>query len=191
MVDSVVSTISISLTRSRESPARRLLAELISHARNRGIDQSALARAAGMSPEALSRLKKAGSCRLTTALELARAAGWQTIVLGTPPAASVAASIAARKLSAGRPVPIDAADLVSALAGGHPKRHHRPHLIGFFEELPIEAVHEVVLEAHLDFAQLRSLAQELGAEGETVDWLAEMAGDRVADAARARTPRSR
>ncbi len=57
------------------------------------------------------------------------------------------------------------------------------HLYGFFEELPIEVVHDVILDECLDYAHLASLANKLGAEGETIDWLAEMAGDGLANAA--------
>jgi len=41
----------------------------------------------------------------------------------------------------------------------------------------------VVLEENLGYAKLYELATSLGAEGETVDWIAEMAGDRLAPAA--------
>ncbi len=48
--------------------------------------------------------------------------------------------MSARKLSAGRRLPIDARALVLALRSGEPRDGHRAHLYGFFEELPIEAV---------------------------------------------------
>ncbi len=74
-------------------------------------------------------------------------------------------------------------ELVDALRTGRSSGGHRAHLYGFFEELPIELVHDVILDEGLDYSPLFSLAKALGAEGETVDWLAEMAGDGVADAA--------
>lgn len=63
---------------------------------------------------------------------------------------------------------------------GEPRPEQRVHLLGFFEELPVESVHDVVLDEGLDFARLTALAHELGAEGETVEWLGEMAGYSVA-----------
>jgi DNA-binding phage protein len=162
---------------------RELIARIIEFARRRNLDQGALAAAAGISPEALSRLKKAGTCRLTTALSLARAAGLTSLELADRPVASPAASIAARKLSAGRRVPIDPGELVGALAGGPFSDPHRGHLCGFFEELPIASVHDVILEEDLDYQALISLARELEVEGDTVEWLADMAGDGVANAA--------
>jgi DNA-binding phage protein len=173
----------LSLHRSSTASASALLTAIVDHARARGIDQGALAARAGISAEALSRLKKAGSCRLTTALALARAAGLTTLEFGAARPRRVAASIAARKLSAGRRRAMGADDLVSALASGEPSRAYQAHVIGFFEELPLEIVHDVILDEELDYGRLRALATAVGAEGDTVDWLAEMAGDGVAHAA--------
>ncbi len=178
-----MTALSISLTGSGGVSAQGLITEIIAFARARGIDQVTLAARAGISAESLSRLKKAGGCRLATALELARVAGFKTLELTEKSAAKVAASASARKLSAGRRRPINAEDLILALRTGAPQDAHRAHLYGFFEELPIEVVHDVILDEGLDCAHLVRLANELGAEGETVDWLAEMAGDGLADAA--------
>jgi hypothetical protein len=174
---------SIGLTSSGAVSAQGLIAEIIAFARERGVDQVTLAARAGISAESLSRLKKAGGCRLATALELARVAGFKTLELTEQSADKVAASMSARKLNAGRRRPISAEDLVLALQTGASQEGHRAHLYGFFEELPIEAVHDVILDENLDYEHLALLANELGAEGETVDWLAEMAGDGLADAA--------
>ncbi len=178
-----MSTLRIHLTGSGSSAAEVLIARILGFAGAKGIDQATLAARAGISPESLSRLKKAGSCRLATALDLARAAGLTALDLTDQPAGKVAASMAAGKLSAGRRFPVSAEELVSALSRGEPREEFRAHLCGFFEELPIEAVHDVVLDENLDYTHLVSLAKALGAEGETLDWLAEMAGHGVASAA--------
>jgi hypothetical protein len=44
-------------------------------------------------------------------------------------------------------------------------------------------VHDVILDEDLNYAHLISLAKDLGTEGETIDWLTEMAGDGLANAA--------
>jgi len=163
--------------------AQKLMEEIIAFAKERGVDQAALAARAGISAESLSRLKKAGGCRLATALDLARAAGFGTLELKEQSCGKVAASIAARKLSAGRRLPIDSEDLVLTLRSDAPRAEFRAHLRGFFEELPIEVVHDVILDQDLDYTHLVRLARELGAEGVTIDWLTEMAGDGLADAA--------
>ncbi len=177
-----MTALSIDLTDSGAVSAKGLIAEIVAFAKESGIDQVTLASRAGISAESLSRLKKVGGCRLGTALELARAAGFKTLDLTKQSAGQVATSLVARKLSAGRRLAISAEELVSTLRTGEPRDGHRAHLYGFFEELPIELVHDVVLDEGLDYAHLVSLAGELEAEGETVDWLEEMAGDRVAKA---------
>lgn len=178
-----MTALSINLTESGTLSAKGLIAKIIAFARESGIDQATLASRAGISAESLSRLKKTGGCRLGTALELARVAGFTTIDLTKPSISHVALTVSARKLSAGRRLPISAEELVLTLRIGKSRVGQRVHLYGFFEELPIELVHDVCLDEGLDYAQLASLANELGAEGETVDWLAEMANDSVANAA--------
>jgi hypothetical protein len=173
----------IDLSSSTSPATRAFLLHVLEYARAHGMDQTTLAARAGISPESLSRLKRAGRCRLITAFDLARAAGLTRIELRPPPATNVAAAIAASKLSAGRRRAVTGAELAAALSATDPPAQFRPHVYGFFEELPIESVHDVVLEEHLGYAKLYELATSLGAEGETVDWIAEMAGDRLAPAA--------
>lgn len=175
--------LSIKLTDSGTVLAKGLIAGIITFARARGLDQNALASRTGISAEALSRLKKEGGCRLATALQLAQAAGFAAVELAAVPAGGTALSVAAQKLGAGRREPIGADELASELRSGQPQARHIGHLCGFFEELPIDLVHDVILDESLEYPRLTALAADLGAEGETVGWLAEMAGKRVADAA--------
>lgn len=178
----------IHLNRSN-GPTRQFIDAVLEFAKGRRIDQATLAKQAGIAPEVLSRLKKAGNCRLATALALATAAGLTRITLRSDRVADAAprdrsaAVVCARKLSAGRRIPIAADELVAALRADESPARHRAHLFGFFEELPIGAVHEVILDEGLDFAHLAAAARRLGAEGKTVEWVEDMAGDRVATAA--------
>jgi hypothetical protein len=174
---------SINLTNSGRPLSSEFIEKIIMQARRRGIDQQTLATGAGISAESLSRLKKAGGCRLATALDLARVVGFGRLELAEYPVARVAAVIAARKLSAGRRRPISSEDLIQALQSDAPKAEFTAHICGFFEELPIELVHDVILDEDLNYAHLIWLAKELGTEGETIDWLTEMAGDGLANAA--------
>jgi DNA-binding phage protein len=159
-----------------------LIRDLVDRARKLGIAQSALAESAGISPEQLSRLKRTGACRLSTALALAHAAGLKELTLSAPVTHS-AAALAAKKLSAGRRRPISPEILVANLRPGVVQTTGRAHLLGLFEELPIESVHDLVLEEGLEYESLLVLAESLGAEGETIDWLKEMAGDGLAQSA--------
>jgi len=173
---------SISISLEKRSQAQvDLLKKLLAQAQSMGLDQRTLAQRAGISPEALSRLKKGGSCRLTTLLSLARAVGLTKITLSN--ARPRTATLVAQKLSAGRLTAISGEELVLALRG-KARAEHRPHLYGFFEELPLELVHDLILDEGLDYPGLLALARALAAEGETIDWLKEMAGDGLAGTAR-------
>ena len=107
-----MTTLSINLTDSGAISAKGLIAQIIAFARESGIDQVTLASRAEISAESLSRLKKMGGCRLGTALELARVAGFKTLDLTTQSAGQVASSLSACKLSAGRRLSISAEELV-------------------------------------------------------------------------------
>lgn len=175
--------LSIHLTSSGPLAARDIINKIIAHARGRGIDQATLARRVGIAPESLSRLKKSGRCRFVTVLELANAAGLSRLDFAEHSTSRGAATMAAQKLSAGRRLVISSDELVRALGAAAIGKDHRGHLCGFFEELPIESVHDVILDEGLEYQCLVSLAKEIGAEGETVEWLEEMASDSMAGAA--------
>lgn len=176
----LLSTLEFGLEPSGAAVSRAVVHGILARAQGQGVDQATLARRAGISAESLSRLKRQGSCRLSTALDLARAAGLGVLRLVPGPRSPAAAALAARKLSAGRPRTVTAAELVNALAAGRVEAALEPHLYGLFEELPIETVHDLCLDEGLDYRTLLELARSLGAEGETVEWLAEMAGDGLA-----------
>jgi len=149
--------------------------EIIQLAKANGLDQATLAAKSGITPESLSRLKKEGRCRLSTVLSLARAAGLSHLELREPENRKSAVLVAARKLSSGRRREIDSIALLQYLSGEQEEQSFTAHLIGFFEELPVELIHDIVLDEGLTFSNLASLAKRIGAEGETVDWIQEMA----------------
>ncbi len=178
-----MTVLTVDLLRPGSLVARDMILTIVAFARRKGIDQATLARRAGISPETLSRLKRAGACRLVTAVELARAAGLGRLDIHERATSNVAVTMAAQKLSAGRRRSIGADDLIEALSTGVVVKRYRGHLCGFFEELPLESVHDMILDHGLDYCRLVLLAEELGAEGETVEWCKEMAGDGLAGAA--------
>lgn len=173
----------IQLSSSGLPVARDIINRIITHARQQGMDQATLARRAGIAPESLSRLKRDGRCRLVTALELAHAAGLRRLELEECTSSMGAATMASRKLSAGRRLSISPDELIDALSSETPDKKMLGHVCGFFEELPLESVHDVILDEGLHYARLVSLARRLGAEGETVEWLEEMASDGLAGVA--------
>jgi hypothetical protein len=176
-----VATIRLSLASGLS--AKGVVDRILAEARQRGIDQTCLARRADIAPESLSRIKRTGKCRLDTALALAYAAGFQKLDLRQHGPHKTALPISAKKLSASRRLDISVQRLLGVLTSGKLVPRFRAHLIGFFEELPIELVHDVILDERLDYEVLIKLTRELGAEGETIEWLKEMAGDSLANVA--------
>jgi len=165
-----------------DNPAEMLVKQIIQHARDTGIDQAELARRAGISAESLSRLKNGGRCRLATALGLAQAAGFSEILLTIRETERSAASVAVRKLNSGRQQEITVQALIEALGKADSLGLPLAHFFGFFEELPLELVHDVILDEGLDFGVLAAFARKIGAEGEIVEWLEEMASYSMANA---------
>lgn len=94
-------------------------------------------------------------------------------------AKGMAAGVAARKLSAGRRESISGNELGAILSHGVCPTKFKPHILGFFEELPIKSVYDVAMEWNLDYDVLNFLARTLGSDGKTVEWIKEMARTRV------------
>lgn len=90
--------------------------------------------------------------------------------------------MAARKLSAGRRRAIPEETLARLLRDADAREVDTwaPHLRGLLEELPLESVHDLVIYGWTDFPRLAYLARRLDCEGETVDWIHEMAEFAVA-----------
>ena len=166
------------------------LATILAEAGRLKLSGEALASAAGIRPETLSRLRRAEDCRLSTLRRLASAVGLSVEVLPYRAEASRAGRalrLAARKLSAGRRQAISATDLETAIRDPEAGTRWPGHLAGLLEELPIELLHDLVIEGTTSFEALSRLADRLGltAAGEkegTIAWIEEMAGDRVASA---------
>ena len=168
------------------------LEQILAHAKSLGLSGRELAEAAGLCPETVSRLRRAADCRLGTVKRLAAAAGLKLELRPRRPDAArkrtgPAARLAARKLSAGRRREISAEQLVAAIRAPEAAEPWTAHLHGLLEELPVETLHDIVLDGDLGFADLLRLAERLDVAGETagetLDWLEEMAGDGVAQAA--------
>lgn len=175
-----MTVLKVDIADSPSASASKMVNQIIGYWRAKGNDQASLAARAGISPESLSRLKRDGGCRLSTALSLARAAGLSRLELLDAGDRQSAAAVAAKTLNAGRRDEISPTSLLDILSGRRPGASHRAHIFGFFEELPIELVHDIVLDEDLEFSGLESLARSMGAEGETVDWIQEMAGHGLA-----------
>jgi hypothetical protein len=92
-----------------------------------------------------------------------------------------ALTLATREVNAPRPEPIDEATLIACLRSRSIDRRWTPHVRAFLEELPVEMIHDVVLEKHVTFRELKSAAEIWGKlDGENIAWIEEMAAHRMA-----------
>lgn len=98
-----------------------------------------------------------------------------TLVLGT--------------INAPRPLAMDEATLLDCLGADGPDSRWRPHIEALFDEVSIEALHDLVLAEVLDFGQLDRAARIWGmTDGRNHPWIEEMAALTLACLARGRPP---
>jgi len=84
-------------------------------------------------------------------------------------------------LNAPRPRPIGAAELIHCLMTDHPEPRWRPHVEALFDEVPEEAIHDIVLAGVVSFEDLMRAARTWRmTDGRNVGWINEMADLRLA-----------
>ena len=83
------------------------------------------------------------------------------------------------EINAPRPRPLDAEAFVSCLKATDSDPRFLPHMRALFEEIPIELLHNLVLDGVTDFDELAAAAETWGcADAESVAWIREMAAFR-------------
>src|SRR5262249_55716743 len=96
-------------------------------------------------------------------------------------AAETEISFVLKTINAPRPHQIDAKTFVHCLTTDHPDREWRPHIEAFFDEVSIEAIHDLVLAGVVTFEDLYRAARNWRVtNGKNVDWIKEMADLRLA-----------
>lgn len=84
-------------------------------------------------------------------------------------------------INAPRPTPIDARTFVHCLTTDHPDAMWRPHIEAFFDEVAVEAIHDLVLAGVVSFEDLYRAARNWRVtHGGNVAWIKEMADLRLA-----------
>lgn len=79
-------------------------------------------------------------------------------------------------INAPRPHPIDGPTLVQCLMGRVTPPEWRPHIEAFFDEVSVEAIHDLVLAGVIDFEDLYRAARNWRVtDGRAVPWIKEMA----------------
>jgi hypothetical protein len=85
-------------------------------------------------------------------------------------------SLAICEINAPRPHPIDAETLLRCLRLRRPLDEWRPHVRAFLEEIPVELLHDIVLDRYITIAELeRSIAIWGARDCDNVEWIKEMA----------------
>lgn len=96
-------------------------------------------------------------------------------------AAETQISFVLKTINAPRPHPIDAKTFVHCLTTDHPDRKWRPHIEAFFDEVSVEAIHDLVLAGVVSFEDLYRAARNWGiTNGRSIGWIKEMADLRLA-----------
>ncbi|HEX6014301.1 MAG TPA: hypothetical protein VFY87_21410 [Geminicoccaceae bacterium] len=157
----------------------RLVEEIIAVARQRGQRAADIAVRAGIAPANLSRIRRSGVFNADTLERLLAAAGASLEVRPDDGAVAAAApgrtlAMVTAKLNAGRRVQLAPAELRRLLTRFRPSAAAEQafsHLVGVLEELPLEQVHDLVRASDATLPSLRRIAEHVGAEGPTVDWL--------------------
>ncbi len=92
-------------------------------------------------------------------------------------------------INAPRPTAMDAATLLRCLSAATPEPQWRPHIEALFDEVSIEALHDLVLSGVIEFDGLERAAHVWKVtDGRTLPWIEEMAGLTLARAAGGRRP---
>lgn len=92
------------------------------------------------------------------------------------PAAGRHLEFVLKTINAPRPHPIDGPTLVQCLLGGSLRPEWRPHIEAFFDEVSVEAIHDLVLAGVVDFEDLHRAARTWKVtDGRAVPWIKEMA----------------
>jgi hypothetical protein len=92
-------------------------------------------------------------------------------------------------INAPRPVAMDEATLLDCLGADHPDPRWHPHIEALFDEVSIEALHDLVLAGVVDFDQLDRAVRIWGiTDGRNHPWIEEMAALTLACIARGRPP---
>jgi hypothetical protein len=86
-----------------------------------------------------------------------------------------------KTINAPRPYPIDAKVFVHCLTTDQPDRKWRAHIEAFFDEVSVEAIHDLVLAGVVSFEDLYRAARNWRVtNGRSVGWIKEMADLRLA-----------
>ncbi len=154
----------------------RIIEQVIEAGRERGLSAGDIAVRAGISPPNLSRIRKSGRFNADTLERLLAAIDGDIQVSVRPGKSSRTLPMICKKLNAGRREQLTPDALRRFLMRFRPSARARnafSHLVGIVEELPLEQVHNLVIEGDAALPALKRIADYVEAEGATADWINE------------------
>lgn len=154
----------------------KLIENMIEMGKERGLKAGDIAAKAGISSASLSRIRNTGRFSADTLERLLAAVNGDIHVshCNTPQRTDV--SSVASRLNAGRREHISALELQNFLTKFQPSAKAErafSHLVGIIEELPVEQVHDLIIQGAATLPSLRRIAKYVGGEGATVRWINE------------------
>ncbi len=154
----------------------RIIEQVIEAGRERGLSAGDIAVRAGISPPNLSRIRKTGRFNADTLERLLAAIDGDIRVTVRPGKSIRTLPLICKKLNAGRREHLSPETLRHLLTRFRPSAKARrafSHLVGIVEELPLEQVHDLVIEGDATLPSLKRIADYVEAEGPTAEWIDE------------------
>lgn len=154
----------------------QLIEQVIDAGRKRGLTVADIAVRAGLLPANLSRVRKSGKYNADTLERLLVAVDGETRVTVAAGKPAQTLSMICKKLNAGRRRQLTQEALRHLLIRFRSSQRASDafsHLVGVMEELPLEQVHDLVIEGDATLPSLKRIAEFTDAEGPTVDWIDE------------------
>ena len=154
----------------------KLIEQVIEAGRRRGLSAGDIAAKAGISPANLSRVRKTGKYNADTLERLLAAIDGKTRVIVVVAKPIRTLPIICKKLNAGRRVQIPDETLRRLLTRFRPSQQANrafSHLVGVMEELPLEQVHDLVIQGDATLPSLKRIAEYTQAKGPTANWIDE------------------
>ncbi len=154
----------------------RLIEQVIAAGRRRGLSASDIAAKAGILPANLSRVRKSGKYSADTLERLLAAVDGETRVIVVVAKPIRTLPIICKKLNAGRRAQLTPETLRRLLTRFRPSQQANrafSHLVGVMEELPLEQVHDLVIQGDATLPSLKRIAEYTKAEGPTANWIDE------------------
>ena len=154
----------------------QLIEQVIEAGRKRGLSASDIAARAGILPANLSRVRKTGKYNADTLERLLAAVDGETRVTVAAAEPAQTLPMICKKLNAGRRRQLPIETLRRLLTRFRPSQRANEafsHLVGVMEELPLEQVHDLVIEGDATLPSLKRIAEFTQAEGPTANWIDE------------------